>query len=205
MSSARKHPLALLAYGLVALAIVFELGVVWVMLHPQVPEDYRAYYIDKTTTCLNQPFSGDYVFGAAVSFRPDGAEAAKPLKICGWEGPAGDGTHAVGTSSRLRFALPQGVGAVRLTLEVFALDREGYPRQRIGVDVNGVLVDTVELAAGAVERFELTVPAEVVASHPAALEVTLNYPDAISIGPNDSNSRWRSIKLLMAQVQPILP
>lgn len=43
------------AYILVAIVALFELGVVWLMLHPNVTPDYRAYYIDKTTTCLNQP------------------------------------------------------------------------------------------------------------------------------------------------------
>ena len=67
-----QRPWRPIAYGVVALAIAFELLVVWWMLHPQVPADYRAYYIDETTTCLNQPVSGDYVLGTKVSFLSDG-------------------------------------------------------------------------------------------------------------------------------------
>ena len=73
-----SRPLQVLAYSIVALAIAFELTVVWLMLHPQVPDDYRAYYIDHTTTCLNQPVSGDYVLGETVSFRSDGRNEARP-------------------------------------------------------------------------------------------------------------------------------
>lgn len=189
-------------YGLVAIAIAFELVVVWLMLHPQVSADYRGYYIDMSTTCLNQPISGDYTLGEIVSFLPEGADAAKPLKVCGWQGPAGDGTHALGTSSRLRFALPADTGALTLKLEIFALDHEGSAGQTIDVDVNGTVVSTIELDAGATESFDIAIPAEVVATHPQSLEVTLKYPDAIKMGPNDSNTRWRSIKLLSAGLTP---
>src|SRR5688572_14035050 len=98
------------------------------MLHPQVPADYHAYYIDQSTTCLNQPVSGDYVLGTEVSFLPDGLEQARSLRVCGWEGPAGDGTHAVGKTSRLRFAVPETASPLALELELglVAVKREGH-------------------------------------------------------------------------------
>ena len=98
-----SRTLRLGAYLLVGLVALFELGVFWLMLHPDVPPDYRAYYIDKTTTCLNQPVSGAYTLGTVIPFTPEGRDAAEPVRVCGWEGPTGDGTHAVGTSSRVRF------------------------------------------------------------------------------------------------------
>src|SRR5690606_20431741 len=92
------------AYALTALLLAAYALVLWWALHPTVPDSYRAYYIDQTTTCMDQPVAGTYTLGTVVSFLPDGASAARPMKPCGWEGPAGDGTPAVGTSSRLRFA-----------------------------------------------------------------------------------------------------
>ena len=90
-------------YVLAGLIALFEFAVFWLMLNPDVPPDYRAYYIEKTTTCLNQPVAGTYSLGTTIDFTPDGREAAKLLRVCGWEGPTGDGNHAVGTSARLRF------------------------------------------------------------------------------------------------------
>lgn len=189
------------AYGIVALAIAFELAVVWLMLHPQVSQDYRAYYIDHTTTCLNQPVSGDYRLGTTVSFRSDGVELAKPLRVCGWEGPAGDGTHAVGTSSRLRFAIPSTQrGRLFLSLELVAVVREGHPVQGIGIEVNGVELGAASALAGVPLEVDLEIPAEIVAASTGAIDVILHFPDAIRMSPSDSDTRWRSVKLLSARL-----
>lgn len=201
LAPAYSRPARIIAYGVVALAIAFELVVVWLMLHPQVPADFRAYYIDRTTTCLNQPVSGAYVLGTTVSFRSDGLEQAKPLRVCGWEGPAGDGTHAVGTSSRLRFAIPAAEqGPLFLALELVAVERDGHPAQRIGIEANGVELGVANALAGVPLEVDLEVPAEAIAAAAGTLEVTLYFPDAISMSPSDSDTRWRSIKLLSARL-----
>jgi hypothetical protein len=198
---AYSRPARLTAYGVVVLAIAFELVVVWLMLHPQVPADFRAYYVDRTTTCLNQPVSGDYMLGTTVSFRSDGLELAKPLRVCGWEGPAGDGTHAVGTSSRLRFAVPADEqGPLFLSLEMVALTREGHPAQRIGIEANGVELGVANALAGLPLEVDLEIPAEIVAAGSGAVDVILHFPDAISMSASDSDTRWRSVKLLSARL-----
>ena len=197
----QNRPLRALAYGVVLVAIIFELTVVWWMLHPQVPADYRAYYLDHTTTCLNQPVSGAYALGSTVSFRDDGRALAMPLRVCGWEGPAGDGTHAVGESSRLRFALPQGSAtALTLRLEMVAVARDGHPSQRVMIEVNGRPLRTEIALAGVPLTVDVDLPAELVESHKDSVELTLAFPDAIAMSPSDSNTRKRSIKLLSARL-----
>lgn len=196
------RPLAVAAYGIVAIAIAFELVTVWLMLHPNVSADYRGYYIDQTTTCLNQPVSGQYTLGTVVSFLPDGKDQAQPIKVCGWEGPVGDGTHALGTSSRLRFVVPNSTPSLALTLKLIAIDRDGFPQQRVDVDVNGTVVTSLTVLAGVEDTFVVPIPADLVTVHLDTLDVTLLYPDAIKMGPNDSNTRWRSIKLLAAGLAP---
>lgn len=201
LAPAPSRPTSFMAYGVVALAIAFELTVVWFMLHPQVPPDYRAYYIDRTTTCLNQPVSGDYELGTTVSFRSDGVESAMPLRVCGWEGPAGDGTHAVGTSSRLRFAVPTTeAGPLYLSLELVAVSREGHPSQRMLIEANGIELGTATALAGVPLEVDLEIPAEAIAAGAGAVDVTLHFPDAISMSPSDSDTRRRSIKLLSARL-----
>ena len=198
---AYSRPAKIVAYCVVALAIAFKLVVVWWMLHPQVPPDFRAYYIDRTTTCLNQPVSGEYVLGTTVSFRSDGHALAKPLRVCGWEGPAGDGTHAVGTSSRLRFAIPATErGSLFLSLELVAVERDGHPAQRIGIEANGVELGVANALAGVPLEVDIEIPSEVVAVGTRAVDVILHFPDAISMSPGDSDTRWRSVKLLSARL-----
>lgn len=196
-----SRALRLSAYGAAALLAAFELWVVWLMLHPAVPADYRAYYIDQTTTCLNQPVSGEYAPGTTVSFLPDGRAAAKPIRVCGWEGPAGDGTHAVGTSARLRFAMAPPGRPLALRLGLVAISRAGVGQpQRVAVSVNGEAVGTPRIEAGSPQVVTLPIPEAVRLAAKGRFEVVLEFPDAVRMGPTDPPTRWRSVKLTEAAV-----
>ena len=172
----------------------------WFALHPNVPADYRAYYLDQSTTCLNEPVNGSYSFGTEVTFRssPDD-RLIKPLRVCGWEGPVGDGLHAVGESARLRFAVPYDAANLTLMLEMVAVDMAGPKGQNVVVRVNGTQVGDVQVVPTTPSRFDFPIPNDLLtASH--RLEVELSFPDAIRIDPQDSNTRKRSIKLLAGKV-----
>ena len=202
MSSAiERRPIRFGMYGLAAVLLGFELVVLWLVLHPSVSDDYRAYYITQTTTCLNQPVPGTYSFGTVVSFLPEGREAAKPIRVCGWEGPAGDGTHAVGTSARLRFDPPDRPARMALALEMIAVKKDGVPTQRVEVLLNGTVIGTVDVDALAPRRFLVAVP-DAVAATPGPFELTLRFPDAVQMGLTDPDSRRRSIKLIAAGLVP---
>lgn len=196
-----RRPIRIGMYGLAALLLGFEFVVLWLMLHPNVPDDYRAYYISLTTTCLNQPVPGTYSFGTVVSFRPDGRDAAKPVRVCGWEGPAGDGTHAVGTSARLRFDPKERPEHMALALEMIAVKKDGVPTQRVDVQLDGTSIGTVTIDALTAGRFLLPVP-DALAKADGPYEVTLGFPDAVQMGPTDPDSRRRSIKLIAAGLVP---
>jgi len=187
-------------YAVAAAVAMFELGVAWLSLHPDVSADYRAYYIDQTTTCLNEPVSGQYIFGTEVTFRSGYEKTVQPLKVCGWEGPVGDGLHAVGESARLRFALPPGLQALHLMIKLDAVDFSAPKGQEVEVVANGTSLGTVHVGPGDPQRFAFIVPEDVVLKHPAALEVELKFPDAIRVSPQDSNTRKRSIRLVGAEV-----
>ncbi len=187
------------AYLLCGIVALFELGVVWLMLHPNVPPDYRAYYIDKTTTCLNQPVSGSYRLGTTVRFTPEDKDAAKLIRVCGLEGPTGDGNHAVGTSARLRFVYAEPATALTLQLAMVAIQKAGaVVPQRVEIVANGTLLDTVSLSAPTPQQFALPL----VAPADGKLELELRFPDAVPMGPTDPDNRLRSIKLISAALLP---
>ena len=196
------RPLKLGAYALTALLLAGYALVLWWAAHPAVPENYRAYYIDQTTTCMNQPVPGTYSIGTIVSFLPEGTDAARPLKPCGWEGPAGDGTHAVGTSSRLRFVWSEPTGdPLNLSLDLIAIRKAGQPMpQRVDVVVNDEHVTTLSVGADTPQHFNVRLPGYLV--QPGRAEVLLEFPDAVRMGPTDPPTRWRSIKLLSAGLLP---
>ena len=190
-------------YVLAGVVAAFELAVLWLMLNPVVSEDYRAYYIDKTTTCLNQPVSGAYVLGETLDLSPDGRREAPNNKVCGWSGPAGDGTHAIGTSSRLRFVFDDAATAMSLELRMAAVRKGGVATtQRVQVLFNGTDIGIVTVVPEPHQDFTLAVPTELVTAAQGRVELELVFPDAVSMGPTDAATRWRSIKLLSAALIP---
>lgn len=192
---------AITLYAAAAAAVLFAACVAWLALHPNVPDTYRAYYIDHTTTCMDQPVSGDYAFGTTVSFRADGGPAHRTLRVCGWEGPAGDGLHAVGDSSRLRFDVPAGQGPLRLALELVAVDASPAATQRVDVLIGGRKAATLDVPKGTPRLFAVNVPAATANGTP--LEVELAYPNAVLMNPRDADTRKRSIKLTAARLDAV--
>jgi hypothetical protein len=190
----------MLLYGLAALLALFEIVVLWVALHPQVDADYRAYFLDQTITCLPQPVSGAYQLGQAISFTSENSGPAKTLRVCGWDGPAGDGLHSVGTRSLLRFALPDAHGQLRLTLEMAAIAVDGHPQQRVGISVNGIAFADITILAGETRTITALVPPEAYDINPQQLDVALDLPDAVKMNPIDIETRWRAIKLISGRL-----
>jgi hypothetical protein len=187
-------------YGLVGVLALAELVIAWQAIHPHVPEEYRAYYIDQTTTCMRQQRSGAYVMGTTVNFR-SGGDDTKELRPCGWEGPAGDGVHLLGETARLRFAVGDGAPALKLTLQLTAVDIDEAPGQRVVISANDTPIGTVTIPKGETQSFTLDIPAGLTAST-GLLDVVLDVPDAVRTRPGDSNTRKRSIKLTEATLTP---
>lgn len=193
-----RRSAAIGAYALAALLAGFELTVLWQALHPRVSDDYRAYYIDRTTTCLPQLVTGAYELGTVLDFRAGGDET-RELRPCGWTGPAGDGLHSVGQSSRLRFH----VGAISdllLTLELSGVTLPGPPQQRVVVSAGDIALGQWLVTPDQTENFSLAIPAAAIDAE-GYLDLLLDYPDAISPG-RVANTYWRSVKLTSGSLRP---
>jgi hypothetical protein len=178
-----------------------ELGVLWLALHPHVTGGYRAYYIDQSTTCLDKPVSGDYRLGRTVSFLPDDQPAARKLRVCGWDGPAGDGTHSVGTSSMLRFAPGEPAGDLVLRMMLSAVDSPDKRAQRIVLTGNGVSIGEATIPNNTQRMLEFAVPAEALDPDTGQLDLTIAFPTATEMVPRDSDTHYRAIKLLSVQLR----
>ena len=186
-------------YSLAALVALFELGVSWISLHPHVPADYRAYYLAQTTTCLNEPVSGAYSNGAEIPTISGYERLVANIRVCGFEGPVGDGLHLVGESGRLRFKMLGPQHRLRLMLQMVAVDFTAPKGQEMDVVVNGEPVGSVHVRTGKPQRFSFAIPDDLLKAD-GLVDVELKAPDAVKVDPTDSNTRKRSIKLSAVRV-----
>jgi hypothetical protein len=178
------------AYALAAALAATEITILALALSPKVGQDYRAFYIDRTTTCLNRETAGSYLVGQTVSFRRDGGKAASNIKVCGWTGPAGDGTHSLGDTSRLRVKV-ENPGPLVATIEMSAVLRAPVFRQRVVISVNGDEVDRMILTEPTPRKFTFAVPGRA-----PTLEISFDYLDGIAPNRSASNIYRRAIKLI---------
>ena len=193
-------PRFIATYGLVIVLALAELIIAWLAIHPHVPEEYRAYYIDHTTTCMRQWTSGAYTMGTTVNFRSGGDDTTE-LRPCGWEGPTGDGMHALGETARLRFATGAITAPMTLTLQMTAVDIDGMADQRVDVSANGTPIGSTSIPRAQTATVPFAIPAGITGDT-GLLDIVLDFPDAVRTRPGDSNTRKRSIKLTEATLVP---
>ncbi|MER9319844.1 hypothetical protein NKI31_30940 [Mesorhizobium sp. M0659] len=182
-------------YALALVLAVSEIIILALALNPDVNADYRAYYIDRTTTCLNRDAVGSYTPGQTVSFRSDGAKQAAGMMVCGWSGPVADGTHSLGETSRLRLEIPSLRDELTATLQMSAVIRPPQTIQRVIISVNGVRVHEVTLSSKDPTTISFAIPHTAFASA-KVLEVTFDYRDGIPPSPAASKIYKRAIKLV---------
>ncbi|KUM25088.1 hypothetical protein AU467_27320 [Mesorhizobium loti] len=192
----------LCGYALAGALTAAEFAILALALNPKVNDDYRAYYIDRTTTCLNRDAIGRYMPGRTVSFRSNGAREAIPMMVCGWSGPVADGTHSLGETSRLRLAMPPLRDGLLATLEVNAVIRPPQVSQRIVISANGIEVYRVTLSGRAPTTVSFEIPQAVLVGK-ERLEMTFDYPDGIPQSPAASNIYNRAIKLISFRLDPL--
>ncbi|MER9489733.1 hypothetical protein NKI50_27820 [Mesorhizobium sp. M0563] len=194
----------LASYALAAVLAGTEIVILALALNPNVNANYRAYYIDRTTTCLNRDAVGSYTLGETVSFRSDGAKKAAGMRVCGWSGPVADGTHSLGETSRLRLKIPPLHDSVTATLQMAAAIRPPQVTQRIIISVNGVRVHAVTLSGKEPRTVSFVIPTAALAEA-RILDVAFDYLDGIPPSSAASNIYKRAIKLLSFRLDPVEP
>ncbi|MET3582321.1 hypothetical protein ABID19_005380 [Mesorhizobium robiniae] len=197
-----RHAAWLSGYALATVLAGSEIVILALALNPNVNADYRAYYIDRTTTCLNRDAIGGYILGQTVSFRSDGAKQAASMKVCGWSGPAGDGTHSLGETSRLRVGIPPLGHGLAATLQMAAVIRPPQITQRVVISVNGVRAHAVTLSGKEARIVSFVIPPAALGES-KALDIAFDYLDGIPQTPAASNIYNRAIKLVSFRLDAV--
>jgi hypothetical protein len=189
-------------YALVGIIGLVELVIFWHALNPRVPDTYRAYYIDRSATCLPQPVAGTYEIGTVIELTTN-TPPSRELRPCGWQGPAGDGLHAVGTSAQLYLA-PAGLAGAELALNftATAVDLPETGEQRIVVHANDVPVGALRLERAQTGHYSFRIPAEAVTGRDS-LRIVFDFPDAVRPAPRSTDGQRRSIKLERFALVPV--
>ena len=201
----QRRALFPLGYVLAALLAGAEIVVLGLALNPRVHPDYRAYYIDRTTTCLNRDRVGSFSLGETVSFRylarqPERMKRAEGMKVCGWTGPVGEGTHSLGKTSRLRVKVTGVQGGLAATLEMAPVLRPPQTAQRVIISANGVRVYEATLTGDAPQQVSIAIPQAVLADA-GLLDIAFDYPDSVRQTPVASNIYDRAIKLVSFRLE----
>jgi hypothetical protein len=161
-------------------------------VHP----DYRAFYIDQTSTCLPRDPGGAYAPGETVAFLP-GVAALKTIVGCGWDGPAGNGLHSVGVLSQLH--LNAGTETAELMLEMAAASADRPQTVTVLVDgdaVGTLRVTSTEDAATGTFRVSGAALAD------GRIDITLDYSEAFLPRPLAPETDRRAIRLLSLRLAP---
>lgn len=180
---------------------VGEVAVLALALTPQVSADYRAYYLDRSTTCWPRAVTGGYVLGAQLSFR---SELTKPNRVCGWLEPFDAGTYSTGDRARLRFAFDVPESGLMVGLVARGYVGPARPQQRVAVSANGQPLGEVAFDSPDAAYHVIDVPAEIAALDGDGLTLQFDFPDAISPRDMGVNEDTRKLGILLETLS-VLP
>ena len=131
----------------VALIVLFDLVVLYMVIRPNVTDDYRAYYIDRTASCFpraDNVASGYYPLGAPISFVPDrSGYKLDTVRWCGFMPPSNTGIRSFGDYGVIRMKLPLPDDDLLLTFSSWANTDASKPERDVQVVVNGERVGTL--------------------------------------------------------------
>jgi hypothetical protein len=189
-------------YGLVVPVVLFETAVAVLAFLPQVPDRFRAFFIDRTTDCWPIDVSGEYALGETVSYLPPKSAAQTGTMRCGWLGPQDTGTWSSGPESRLRFAVADPPADLVLDLELIPFVTDVQPVQTIRISVNGKGIDTIQLEGSEARHQMFSIPGEIVALGDERIDVDFQFPSAHSPARAGINAdrRLLALRLLSARV-----
>ena len=135
----------------VALIVVFDLIVLYMVIKPNVTDDYRAYYIDRSASCFpraDNVATGYYPLGEPITFVPDRSGFdLDTIRWCGFMPPSNTGIRSFGDYGVLRINMPLPDDDFLLTFSSWANTDSSKPERDVQVLVNDERVGTLEFTS----------------------------------------------------------
>jgi len=184
------------AWHLVAVALIalFDLMVLYMVLRPNVSDEYRAYYIDRTASCFPRIISEYYPLGVPISFVPGRNGYLRDTnRWCGFMPPNNVGIKSFGDYGILKLKFPVPDDDLLLTFSSWANTSKDKPARDVQVLVNGEQVGTITFATALRVNGKFVIPQSVAkASKDGAMEIRFNVPVT---GPPGTNSEPVTLQL----------
>jgi hypothetical protein len=135
---------------IVAMIVVLDLIVLYMVVEPNVTDDYRAYYIDRSASCFpraDNVATGYYPLGEPITFVPDrNGYGLDTVRWCGFMPPSNTGIRSFGDYGMLRIKMPLPDDDFLLTFTSWANTDSSKPERDVQVLVNDTRVGTLEFA-----------------------------------------------------------
>jgi hypothetical protein len=128
------------AWHLVATSILAAFGavVLWMIFNPNVEDDYRRYYIDRSWSCFPRLISFYYPLGEPVTFVKDRpGYDLDTVRWCGFMPAKKDGIKSFGEYGILKFKCPIPDEPLLLTFSSWANTNASKPARDVHISVNG--------------------------------------------------------------------
>jgi hypothetical protein len=183
----------------VALIAIFDLGVLWMVLRPQVAQDYYDYYIDRSASCFPRITSSYYPLGQPVSFVP-GRSGYKldTVRWCGFMPPSTTGIRSFGDYGILRLKFADPGQNLLLTFTSWVNTDKDKTRREVEVLVNGERVGTLTFATALRVDGKLIIPARLVTAGKGEMQIRFNMPRT---GPPGTNGEPVTLQLRLESMR----
>jgi hypothetical protein len=182
----------------------FELYVLWLAFNPNVDDDYRAYYIDRSSSCFPREASvatGYYPLGEPVTFVPGrNGYARDTLRWCGFIAANNQGIRTFGDYGilRLKFDMPD--EDLLLSFSSFTNAGSKDLPQEAGVVVNGEKLATLTFTSSKRVEGNVLIPEAVAKKGDSGLEIRFEVP---RIGPPGTNSEPVTLQLRLQALRVV--
>jgi hypothetical protein len=175
--------------------------VVWMIAHPQVEDDYRHYYIERSWSCFPRLVTFYYPLGAPVSFVAGrNGYDRDSIRWCGFMPMKADGIKSFGDYGILKLRLAPPGEDLLLTFSSWANTNAGKPAREVTVRANGTEIGSVTFKDARRVNGQMVIPRDVAASGDGFLEIRFEVP---RIAPPGTNSEPVTLQLRLEAVRVV--
>ena len=181
------------------LIVAFGAVVLYMVLNPRVADDYRAYYIDRSSSCFPRLISFYYPLGQPVTFVENrNGYRRDSIRWCGFMPMKNDGIKSFGDYGILKLKFPLPDEPLLLTFSSWTNTSADKPVREVKVVANGDTIGTIVFRDGKRVNGSMIIPEATARARTDGLEIRFEVP---RIAPPGTNSEPITLQLRLEAVR----